>query len=94
MNYEIVDYEVVDKAEIPPERRNRKGRAPIYRPIFEDLENNKAIKFVFPSYQASLRMGQSIAQSIKVQKCGYKIHYRTVPDSAKVRLYVWKEQEK
>jgi len=88
-----MNYEVVDKAEIPL-KRNRKERSSIYRPIFKDLDFNKAIKLVLPGYQAALRMGQSIAQSIKVQKCGYKLHYRTVPDGDEVILYVWKEVKK
>ncbi len=83
-----MDYEIVDKPDIP---RCRRGGKPIYKPIFDSLPENKAVQFIFNTKKEAKLKAISISCCINRNSEDYSVHCRIVPDGDKFTLYVWKE---
>jgi len=84
------EYTIVDKNDIPD--GGHKGGIK-YRPIFDNLPDDKAMEFIYDTKQEATDRRINILACMGYYKLDYRIRTRVIPDGDKFILYAWKEKK-
>lgn len=83
---QMVDYEIVDKADIPLKRGKQLK-------LFDPLPFEKAIKLEFPTREQAYKQGISIQGCLRrARGREYRVRIRYIPTETGYLLYAWKEK--
>lgn len=84
-----MEYEIIDKASVPP--MVLEGYIAKWRPLFDPLPFNKAIKFIVSDQQRGQKLGISIQSALRAKRgIEYKVVTRCIPNGDTAILFVWK----